>query len=227
MPATHSTSAAEIRAVFRKEAMSELRGRSGLFTAGLFGLVATVIIGFAGASETISGTLGAALLWVVLLFAGVVALPRAFLAEEEQGTADLLRLVAKPEAVFWGKALFNLVQMTVFAGVLTPILLALLRLSSTQPLLLILTIVAGVVALAGTVTLVGALVAQASNRAALAGAVALPLLVPLVILGVASTKVALGAGFAALGLQAFMGLACYAVAAFAVGPLLFASVWKS
>jgi len=40
------------------------------------------------------------LISVALLFAAIVALPRTVLVEEEQGTGDLLRLLAKPEDVF-------------------------------------------------------------------------------------------------------------------------------
>lgn len=217
-----------VRAVYRKEAMSELRSRSGVLTAGLFGLVATVIAGFSGTSSTrIDGSLAAGILWTVVLFAGVIVLPRTFLVEEEQGTGDLLRLIAEPEPVFWGKALFNATQMSLFTLIQVPILIALLRVEVTNWGLLFGGVGAGVLAMAGTVTLVGALVSQASNRAALAGAVALPLLVPLVILGIAAVKVSLGAGIDSLGLQALIGLICYSVASFAAGPLLFAAVWRS
>src|SRR5437763_14502801 len=101
----------EIKAILRKEIASEIRTKSGLATVGLFSLAAVVAVAFAAFNLTIGGSLASGLLWVTLLFTAAVALPRTFVSEEEQGTGDLLRLMARPEAVFWGKALYNLLLM--------------------------------------------------------------------------------------------------------------------
>ncbi|HVL38366.1 MAG TPA: heme exporter protein CcmB, partial [Fimbriimonadaceae bacterium] len=207
--------AAEIGAVFRKELLSESRSRSGFLTAMLFSIVAVVAVSFAGYGQVLSGSMGAGLFWVVMLFSSVVSLPRAFLAEEEQGTADMLKLLARPHAIFWGKALFNLVQMILTGLMLSVLFLVLSGLEVRIGLLYAAGLVAGSTALAGAVTLCGALVAQAANRAALVGAIALPLLLPLVALGVGTTRVALGEGLAAGGWQSAVGLVSYAVAVLA------------
>lgn len=217
----------ELGAVFRKELLSESRSRSGFLTALLFSVVAVVAVAFAGYGQRLGGSLGAGLLWVILLFSSVASLPRAFLVEEEQGTADMLRLLARPHAVFWGKALFNLLQMILTAFVLSLLFLMLTGLEVRFPLMYIAGLLGGSVALSGAVTLCGALVAQAANRAALVGAIALPLLLPLIALGVGATRVALGEGMPAAGWQTTAGLASYAVAVLAGGPHLFAAVWKS
>jgi ABC-type transport system involved in cytochrome c biogenesis permease component len=86
---------------------------------------------------------------------------------------------------------------------------------------------AGCCALASTVTFCGALVAQAANRSILAGAIALPMLLPLVALGIGSLKVALGSGALQTGIQSTAGLTLFAVAVFTAGPHLFAAVWKT
>ncbi|MBI1757062.1 MAG: heme exporter protein CcmB [Fimbriimonas ginsengisoli] len=214
----------EIGAVFAKELAVELRSKAGLMTAGLFGLSAVVAIAMASFNQNVSPTLAAGLIWVVLIFASAVALPRAFLVEEEQATADLLRMIARPHAVFWGKALFNLAQMLVIGLVTSGLYLLFSARPTPQPGLFVLTIALGCAALAGTVTLCGALVAQAANRASLAGAVSVPLLIPLAALGVAALRTALGDPGA--GEQAAAGLAGYAAVTLAVGPHLYAAVWK-
>ncbi len=217
----------EIRAVLAKELRTELRTKSGILTAGLLSVAAVIAMAFSVSGQKLAGDMAAGSLWVILLFSAAVSLPRAFVAEDEQGTGDLLRLVSRPHAVFWGKALYNLIQMA-----LTGLVLALLfgGLTDTEPTYLWLhlaTLVAGCAALAGTVTLCGALVAQAANRWTLAAAVSLPVLLPVIALGVSASRVALGAGTLTAGTTGCVGLACYAVAGFAVGPYLFAAVWRN
>jgi len=222
-----SSWSAEISAVFRKELRSELRGKSGIMTAGLFSLGTVVAVAFASFSKSLSGTYAAGLYWVALLFAAVLTMPRTFLVEEEQGTGDLLRLMARPHAVFWGKALFNFAQMLLTSAVLAWMFVLLVRVPVHVPWLLGVCLIGSSATLAAGVTLSGALVAQAANRAALAAAVALPLLLPLVALGVSGVRVALGDGQIAGGVGAGLGLVCYGIASFAIGPYLFAAVWKS
>jgi heme exporter protein B len=217
----------EIKAIFRKEFESEIRTRSGLATVALFSLAAVVAIAFAAFNVRLSGSLASGLLWVTLLFTAAVALPRAFVVEEEQGTGDLLRLIARPEAVFWGKALYNLGLMLVTGAVLSILFFTLVGMGVENLGLYAICLVGSCASLAGAVTLCGALVAQAAGRGALAGAIAIPLLLPLVALGVAGMRVALGEGMLRGGQEAALGLVCYGVATLAIGPALFAAVWKS
>lgn len=217
----------EIGAVFQKEVRTELRSKSGILTAGLFSVITVVAIAFGSSYSSLDATLAAGLLWVALTFAATISLPRIFLAEEEQGTADLLRLIARPHAVFWGKALFNLAQLILQAVVLSLLFVVLVRLEITSPIVFAAGLALGCAALAGAVTFCAALVAQASNRAVLAAVIALPLLIPLIAVGIAALRVSLGAGLPEQGTQALLGLLGYAGAVFAAGPHLFAAVWKN
>ena len=217
----------EIKAVYRKEISSELRTKSGLATVCLFSLAAVVAVAFASFNQKLTGSLASGLLWVTLLFTAAVALPRAFVTEEEQGTADLLRLIARPEAVFWGKVLYNLTLMLVTGVVLSLLFFVLVGSSVTNLFLYAVCLIGSCAALSGTVTLCGALVAQAAGRGALAAAIAIPLLLPLVAIGVAGMKVALGDPGPLRGEEAAIGLVCYGIAALTIGPALFAAVWKS
>lgn len=223
----NSHSAAEAWAVFQKEWRGESRARHGLFTSALFGLLATVAMGFASFGIRPSPNLAAGMLCVVQLFAAVSALPRAFVSEDEQGTFDLLRLVARPHAIFWGKMLFNLAQMLI-SGLALALLFALLTgISVPRPDLYALAIGLQAVALAASVSLCGALVMGASNRWVLAGVLALPLLIPQVAMGVGALRVALGAGSLGGGTQNLIGLAGFGLAALASGPMLAAGLWRN
>lgn len=216
----------EIGAVFRKEIQSELRSKSGLITSGLFGIVSVVAIAFATQSVKVTPTMAAGLFWITLLFSSMIALPRAFTVEEELGTGDLLRLMARPHSVFWGKVLFNLVLVVVTAAVLGTLFLMLAQVPVVNLGVFLLSMIGACLSLAGSVTLSGALVAQASNRNALAAAIALPLLVPLTVIGVGALKVAFGDP-SSMGMLTAFGLLCYGVISVAIGPYLFAVVWKT
>jgi heme exporter protein B len=174
-----------------------------------------------------SGTVSASMLWVALLFSAASTLPRSFLAEEEHGTADLLRLTARPHAVFWGKSIFNALQTVVTGGLLSFLYLGFTNTPVNIPWLFVVSLIAGCLSLASAVTLCGAIAAQAANRAVLSAAVAVPLLLPLVALGVSGMRVSLGDGFFEGGRSAALGLVGYAVATMTTGPWIFAAVWKS
>jgi heme exporter protein B len=216
-------------AILRKEVKSELRLRSGLVTTTLFAVFTVITISFATYDLKISPQLGAGLLGVAMLFSAVVALPRVMLIEEEQGTGDLLRLVAKGGDVFWGKALYNLAFMALTAIVLTVLFLGFTGTAVGIPWLLIICQLGSCAAYAGTVTLCGALVAHASNRTALAGVLAVPLLLPLSFLAVSGLRVALdteGIFNVTKGVISGTGLLVYGAACLATGPYIFSAVWK-
>ncbi len=210
-----------------KEWQSEMRSQSGLITGLLFSVVTVYTISFAMLNTKIKGTEVAGLLWVALLFSSASSLPRIFLAEEEQGTAELLRLVARPHSVFWGKALFNSLQCVVTGILLSVLYLGFSGKVVTVPWLFAVCLVAGCLSLAGAVTLCGAIASQAINRAVLSAAIAVPLLLPLVSLGVSGMRVSLNDGLMSDGVGAAIGLVGYACATMATGPYIFAAVWKS
>ena len=217
----------EITAVFMKELNSELRTKSGLITAALFSIVTVVALAFAAYNTRLSGTITAGMIWVAILFATIVSIPRIFLSEEEFGTMDLLRLTARPHAVFWGKTLFSLAQSVLTGVLLSGMFLAFVGQPVLDPLLFWSSVLVGSACLSSTVTLCGALVAQTANRSALAAAIAVPLLLPVMTMAVAAMRGSLGAGFHEQAVISAVGLFGYAVLSQTIGPGLFAFIWKS
>lgn len=90
----------EAGAVFRKEWRSESRNRSALLTGWLLSFVTVFTLAFAFYGRELSSEAGAGMILAAILFAGVGTLTRVFVSEEEQGTADMLRLWSRPVAVF-------------------------------------------------------------------------------------------------------------------------------
>jgi heme exporter protein B len=223
----------EILAVFAKEWREEARSRVGWFTAGLFALVSVVAAAFVFFGRDVNrpdsgfGEIIAGLLWITLLFSALLSLPRTFLAEEESGTADLLRRWARPHAVYWGKALYGLALCQVLGVAICGLYVMLLGVIVRDLPLLMISLFLGSACLAGTVTLCSALAARAENRAALAAAIAAPLLLPLMQAAVSVTRVAFGSGLVEGAWFAALALAGMAAATLAIGPYLYAAIWKS
>ncbi|MFZ4506247.1 MAG: heme exporter protein CcmB [Fimbriimonas sp.] len=210
----------------RKEVRTELRNSAGLLTIGLFSFSAVVAMALAAFNLRLGGPLAAGMLWTTLLFAAVVGLPRTMVLEEEQGTGDLLRLTARPEAVYYGKLGFNLILMTVTGLGIGGAFIMLTNTPVASVGLFLATLLAGSIGLAATVTLCGALVAQGANRSTVSGAIGIPLLLPLVVIGVASMRGALDPIYSDSANRAVFGLVGYALLSLVSGAPIFAATWK-
>lgn len=213
------------RAVFVRDWHGEWRTRAALNSALLFAVAAPLALSFNVANQKLAPeTLGGAL-WSVLLFAALVGLSRAFIKEEESGTAALLKLSAPPEAVLWGKMAFNLALLALTQIAAVPIFIVLLNAQVESPSVLLATLILGDVGLAATSTLLGAMAAQARARGALFSAIAVPVLLPLLVTASAATSTAFGArGDANLALVA---IAAYDAAMLAAAWMLFDFVWSA
>jgi heme exporter protein B len=208
----------DIWAVWNKDFRSEWRGRAALNAVTLFSVAAPVALGFTLAKQTLEPEALGGLLWTTLFFAALLGLPRAFVKEEESGTAALLRLHFSSDAVLWGKVIGQLALLGVTQLAAVPLFVLLLGAKVTSPLLLLLCIFLGDVGLAVSSTVLGAMAAQARSKGALFSALAAPLMLPLL----ASLSVASGAAFGAR-VDAVPGL--QVVAAFDL--VLVAAAWMT
>src|SRR5256886_4149781 len=89
-----------------KDLRAEWRGRELLPALAQFVALALVISNFAFDLDRVSGPrIGPGVLWLVLVFAGLVAFGRTFAGEKEQGSLEAMLLTsAAPAAIFTGKA---------------------------------------------------------------------------------------------------------------------------
>ena len=224
MPSNSSWSR-EIRAVFTKEWQAESRGLSGFTTTALLCLVSVVTVTNITWTTSINPMVGAGLFWMILVFSASVSLTRTFIQEEESRTADFWRLMARPEAVYWGKALFNIAQMIIATTMMSIAFIVMVKVHVDIPWLFALTAFGGAVSIGSTVTLAGAIAAPASNRFSLAAAISVPILIFLVNLGVTGTATALGEGLQNGHLGGIVMIA-YAAATCSLGPVVYSKIWK-
>jgi heme exporter protein B len=213
--------------LLQKEFRTEFREKAAFSAAFLLSFAALVSLAQAAYNEKLNTSLAAGLFWVAMNFAAVVSLPRSFVGEEDQGTFDLLRLTARPESVFLAKYLFCVAQVLLAAIVLGALFFPLVGMEIKGYGVMLLSILGGAMSLAGSVCLCGALVTKASNRHLLASAIATPLVIPIIVMGVQSTRAALGYPQSDGGMMSSLGIVCYGVLTATVGPTLFAWTWKN
>jgi len=120
-------------------------------------------------------------LWITLLFAGLLALGRTFAAERDQGTLDgLLLAPIDRSALYLAKVVATVVMMSAVEIVALPVFAGVFDAPLLSPGVL-LTVFLGTLGFAAAGTLFAALAAQTRARDVLLPLMLLPLLVPLLI----------------------------------------------
>lgn len=188
--------AASALAIARKDLVSELRTRELLPALAQFVLLALVIAYFAlGASGSAQTQVAPGVLWLVLVFTGLVAFGRAFAAEREQSTLEALLLTpAGAAAIFAGKAVAACLLLVLCEAVLLPgLALVLGTVVSPAAVVGVLLATVGMAALG---CFFSAIAARTRARELLLPVLAIPLWIPFVVVGAR----ALDANLQALGL---------------------------
>jgi len=173
---------AESYSLFKKDFHSELRTRYAINSLAMFIIVAISVILFSIGNETINESLTGGLYWVVIFFTAMSGLARAFVSEEERGTALTLQLVASPTTVFSGKLIFNLILVFCMNLVITLLNSALFEKFVIQNFsLFLMTFILGNIGLAVASTIIAAIIAKAGAKGTLYPVLSFPILLPLIL----------------------------------------------
>ena len=214
-------------AVCGKDAAQELRRRIAVASVLFFAAASLTLVSFAigpfGLPPEARERVCSAMLWVLLFFSAATGLPRAFVREEESGTALALRLVAPATAVLIGKTLFNFVLFAAIAAVTAPAFALLLgwRIGSVGAFAAVLAL--GGLGLSIVSTFLSALVARASQKSVLFVVISFPLLAPLLLPAIAAT---VSASSGEVPWTALRVLVAYDGAAACGAYLLAAAAWE-
>jgi heme exporter protein B len=190
-------------AIARKDALAELRGRHATVSTLFFAAIVLLLFGFALGPDT--ERLAAAapgLLWLAVVFAGILAVNRLHLLETDDGALEQLALypVAR-RAIYAGKAL---------AGFAVMLVLGLLVLGAVWVLFavdvalgwpaLLATVLLGAAGVAAVGTFYAAVTIRLRAREVMLPLLMLPVLAPLLLAAVNATQAALaGDPFGELG----------------------------
>jgi heme exporter protein B len=184
-----------IRAVAWKDLTAERRTKANFNSVAFLGAMMLLLFGFAlGADAEALRTAAAGILWLAILFSGVMAFNRSYQLELESGALEALLLYPGERwSIFLGKLIANLVFVMLVEALVIPIALVLYQVSVPDMWPAIL----GVVLLGtfGFVTLGTFYAAMASRlraREVLLPLLLFPMLVPVLLAAVESTAALLG-----------------------------------
>lgn len=215
-----------ITAILVKDIQTELRSRYAINTVLAFVGASLLLVLFSLNAEQLAPTPKSALVWIIILFAALSSLSRSFVMETERQTYDLLRLHSPPGAVFAGKLCYNFL-FTLSVNLTTFLLyIFLLGMSIADSTAFFLVLVLGTAGLSGVSTMLGAIVSQADRKGAIFSVLSIPLLFPLILILVRTTRAALIEGFTENYLNDFWALFGYAGVTITAGIMLFDYIWE-
>ncbi len=174
-------------AILWKDILLELRTKERVSSLLVLALLIVLVFVFALTPEQLKHpAFGSALLWVALVFAGMLSIQRTFILEQERNClTGLLLCPIDPGQVFFAKFLSNVFFLTVVEAVVAPLTLALLGLSFSFSLLALpLVLLFGIVGFSALGTLFAAIAVRTRAREIILPLMLLPLLVPLFIAAV-------------------------------------------
>src|SRR6266508_5772284 len=196
LPTSGSSALARAWAVCAKDAAQELRRRIAIASIFFFAATAVTLVSFAvgpfGLPPEARDRVCSALLWIILFFCAATGLPRAFVREEETGTAYALRKVVPASLTLAGKTLFNYLLFLAIAAVTVAAFSILIEWRVELPGSLAALLVLAGYGLSVVSTFLAALVARASQKNVLFVVISFPLLLPLLLSAIVATVEAAG-----------------------------------
>ncbi|MBK7141589.1 MAG: heme exporter protein CcmB [bacterium] len=212
-------------AVYAKDLRLELRSRYALNAILMFGVTTLVVVSFSLGQAGLPSKLLAALFWIIMFFSAMSGLSHVFVREEEAGTALVLKLRAEPDAIYWGKLIFNFTLLAIMTVIITPMFFIFTDAPTGNLLAFTIVLLLGVIGLCGATTVIAAIIAKVAVKGALFAVLSFPVLVVLLLLLVgASTKVFDGKPLAEIYTE-IQGLVAYCVVMITASVLLFKFVW--
>lgn len=180
----------QVLAVARKDLVLELRSRERLVLSGTFAVLVALVFSFSLDPTLRARDFAAAMIWVTVLFAGVLGLGRSFAMEREQeALSGMLLAPVERGVLFLGKFLANLAILLSVELVIFPVYVLFFGLAFAGPLWGIALIV--FLASVGFM-LLGTLFAAVSAHTRLGEmmlpVLLIPLLLPVVIFAVSGTQ---------------------------------------
>lgn len=180
----------QVLVVARKDLVLELRSRERLVLSGTFAVLVALVFSFSLDPTLRARDFAAAMIWVTVLFAGILGLGRSFGMEREQeALSGMLLAPVDRGALFLGKFLANLAILLAVEAVIFPVYALFFGLSfagSLAGVALIVFLASVGFMLLGT--LFAAVSAHTRLGETLLPVLLIPLLLPVVIFAVSGTQ---------------------------------------
>lgn len=179
-----------VLAALSKEMLLQWRSRAQLLAVFSFGASALLLFSFSvGPNYELLRANAPGFLWLGLLLSSTLTLSESFQSEmEHRALEGLLLLPASPQALYYGKAISNFVQLTLLGAGLVPLMVVLFDAPLPRPMALLGVIALGAAGLSAPGTLYAAMTYQARARQTLLPLLLFPLVVPVLIAAVKATS---------------------------------------
>lgn len=190
-----------------KDILLELRSREVVIASMVFAIMVVVIFNFAlnVTPETVD-ILAPGILWVAFVFAGVLAMSRAFVIEKDQGSLEgLLLCPVSRDSLYFGKMLSLFLFMTVVEAVLLPIFAVLFDFSAFS-FTLIGVILLATLGFATVGTLFSSIAVNTRSREIMLPILFFPVITPVIIGAVETSTGAIGSSVNVIGVGRWLQL---------------------
>jgi heme exporter protein B len=181
--------------IARKDALSELRGRSAAGSTLFFAALVLLLFGFALGPDSRRLTEAApGLLWLAIVFGGLLTVSRLHQLEADDDALDeLARYPVERHAIYAGKSLAGFAAMLVLGGLLLPVVALLYGIDLASAWLpLGATLLLGALGFAAVGTFYAGVTVRMRAREVMLPLLMLPVIAPLLLAAVKATTAALG-----------------------------------
>ncbi len=214
----------QVGALIWKDLVVELRTRERVAAMGGFTILVGVLFNYAIDPTVVEPqAIASGLIWMTVVFGGMLGLGRTFHLEEEEGAFQGILLTPIPrDALYLGKVVANFVLLAVVTALVFGVFALFFGLTfGRHPLALVAVVLLGILGFVALGTLFSAISARTTMGETLLPILVFPLLVPVIIYGVTATS----SLFAGLPVSQVDGnirmLGAFAVAALGAGAGLF------
>jgi len=213
-------------ALLKRDLRLAVREGAALGTALGFYLVVVAMLPLGlGPDLKLLSRIAPGILWIALLLAALLSLPRLFEADHEDGSLEVMATAPLPlELAVAAKALAHWISTGIPLALAAPVLGLMLNLDITLTPALVATMLAGTPAISFLGSVGAALTLKARRGGLLLALLVLPLYIPTLIFGISAI------GFAGLGQEGFAAsfliLLAISVASVAAAPLAAAAALR-
>lgn len=184
-PATRPTFLRSMGAIVWKDLAAEMRSRELLSAMLVFALLVILIFNYALELDVKArSAVTAGVLWVTFAFAGTLGLNRSMATEKDRGCMDgLLLAPVDRSAIYFGKAIGNLIFMFIVEAIVLPVYSVLYNVNLFHPGLMAVVLL-GSIGYVAVGTLLASMAVQTRTRDVLLPILLFPLAIPVLIAAV-------------------------------------------
>ena len=178
----------KVLAIIAKDVAVELRSKETIASTFVFAVMAMIVFNFAFELKVDNvEAIAPGVLWVTILFAGMLSLNRSFIVEKDLGCMDgLLLCPVDRSAIYLGKMVSNLIFILAVVAVVLPIFAGFFNLAILNVDVLVI-ILLGAAGFSAVGTLFSAVAVYTKTREVMLPILLLPVAIPLLVAAVKAT----------------------------------------